>query len=361
MAVTRRRWIALGAGILAAPVIDNNHLLLGSTQPAYSFRTLELIRTSVVVDMLGLLTLDYKKLCAWQQDPATFPASEFTRLRNSGVTVIHPAVGFMHSDAYDSSSADFARWNYFLAAHPDKFVKVTRPADVARAKQTGKIGVVLGLQNSQHFRTLADVDRFYALGQRVSQLTYINNRLGGGSADQGFGLTTYGADVIQRMNQLGMAVDLSHCGDRTTLDAIDASSKPSLVTHSNCRALVPGSLRCKSDEAIRRLAAKGGVFGVTMVRQFVRAAGPTTLENMLDHIDHIVRLTGVEHAGLGTDVDLDGRDTAQPFRFDLDGEQYSQKIFDVTEGLLRRGYSSTDVALILGGNFQRILAQIWAA
>ncbi len=84
------------------------------------------------------------------------------------------------------------------------------------------------------------------------------------------GLTQFGAQVVERMNAIGMAVDISHCGDRTTLDAIEASTKPVLITHSNCRALVPTSLRCKTDEAIRRTAAKGGVIGITMVRYFVQ-------------------------------------------------------------------------------------------
>src|SRR5260370_22139931 len=163
------------------------------------------------------------------------------------------------------------------------------------------------------------------------------------------------------MNKVGMAIDVSDCGDRTTLEAVDASQKPVLVTHSNCRALVPGSARCKTDEAIRRVAATGGVLGVTMVRSFVRAGGAATIENFLDHIDHIVKLVGVEHVGLGTDVDLDGRDvpTRSPRRSDLDGIDYARKIYDLTEGLIRRKYSSGNIELILGGNFQRALSSIW--
>jgi membrane dipeptidase len=207
-----------------------------------------------------------------------------------------------------------------------------------------------------------DVDAFYKLGQRVSQLTYRDNLLGGGSTDPAEkGLTGYGARVLARMNQLGMAVDISHCGDRTTLDVIEASAKPVLVTHSNCRALVPGSARCKTDAAIRKLAARGGVMGVTMERLFVGTGPSVTIENVLDHVDHMVKVAGVEHVGLGTDVDLDGRDGALAARKinDLDGLQYSRKVFELTEGLIRRKYSKADIRLILGGNFQRALADIW--
>jgi membrane dipeptidase len=97
----------------------------------------------------------------------------------------------------------------------------------------------------------------------------------------------------------GMAIDISHCADRTTLDAIAASSKPVLVTHSNCRSLVPGIARCKTDRAIRKMAAKGGVMGVTLVRPFVSCGNSATIEEVLKHIDYIAELAGVEHVGLG--------------------------------------------------------------
>jgi membrane dipeptidase len=239
---------------------------------------------------------------------------------------------------------------------------VCGPADVSRAKAEGKLGIIVGQQNSNHFRTVDDVDAFYKLGQRVSQLTYRDNLLGGGSTDPAErGLTPYGAQILARMNQLGMAADISHCGDRTTLDVIEASAKPVLVTHSNCRALVPGSARCKTDAAIRKLAAKGGVMGVTMERLFVGTGNTVTIENVLGHIDHIVKLVGVEHVGLGTDVDLDGRDMAiaPKKKNDLDGLQYARKVFELTEGLIRRKYLTADIKLILGGNFQRVLADIW--
>jgi membrane dipeptidase len=138
-----------------------------------------------------------------------------------------------------------------------------------------------------------------------------------------------------------------------------------LVTHSNCRKLVPNSPRCKTDEAIRRMAAKGGVMGVTMVRGFVSAsaAGPATIETVLDHVDHIATLVGVEHVGVGSDVDLDGRDypAHSPRKYDLDGMDYSKKIFDLTEGLVRRNYSSESIGLVLGGNFKRALSEMWVS
>jgi membrane dipeptidase len=314
--------------------------------------------------MLGLLTLDFKKLDTWRTRPASFRLADFQRLKDSGITVFHPAVGYVEGDTYAESSADITGWDGFIDAHPEYFIRVCSPADVPRAKDEGKLGIIVGQQNSNHFRTVDDVDAFYKLGQRVSQLTYRDNRLGGGSTDPAEkGLTEYGERILARMNELGMAADISHCGDRTTLDVIEASAKPVLVTHSNCRALVPGSARCKTDAAIRKLAARGGVMGVTMERLFVGTGNTVTIEDVLGHIDHIVKLVGVEHVGLGTDVDLDGRDgaTALKKKNDLDGVQYARKVFDMTEGLIRRKYSKADIKLILGGNFQRALTSIWQA
>jgi membrane dipeptidase len=361
--VSRRSFLGSLAVIAGAPMVNRGRFgLFAQSSAEYSTRAIDLVRNSTVIDMLGLLTLDYRKLGAWQRQPDSFPDAAFERMKASGTTIIHPAVGFTKGDIYAESFSDLSGWNAFLAAHRNNFLRVEGPADIDRAKASGKIGVLLGLQNSSHFRSVDDVNRFYALGQRVSQLTYTPNRLGGGSTDpRDSGLTDYGVQIVQRMNLLGMAIDVSHCADRTTLDAIETSRKPVLVTHSNCRAIVQGSARCKSDEAIRKLAARGGVMGITMIRFFVSPGGAATIENVLDHIDHVSGVAGIEHVGLGTDVDLDGHDRVQPLarKADLDGVDYTQKIFDVTEGLLRRGYTTEHIEMILGGNFRRALDEIW--
>jgi membrane dipeptidase len=361
--LSRRRVLTSGACILAAPFINRGRFrLFAQSETEYSAVTVDLIRDSTVIDMLGLLTLDWGKLSAWRSKPETFLAADLQRLKDSGITVFHPAVGYTNAESYGASLADITGWNSFIASHNQHFLRVDGPADLEQAKSLGKIGIVIGQQNSNHFRMLDDVDRFYKLGQRVSQLTYLDNRIGGGSTDaRETGLTEYGRQVIERMNTLGMAVDISHCGDRTTLEAIETSSKPVLITHSNCRALVPGSARCKTDTAIRKMAAKGGVMGITLIRYFVSAANSVTIENVLNHVDRVAHLAGAEHVGLGTDVDLAGRDLAIAPRKkdDLDGLDYTRKIFDLTEGLVQRSYSKSNIELILGGNFRRALSSIW--
>jgi membrane dipeptidase len=367
--LSRRAFFKGAALAVAAPMIQRGRFRLLAQSPAapseaaYSTQVLDLVRRCTVIDMLGLLTLNYTKLSSWEAQPAGFAPHDFDKLRASGITIFHPAVGFTDGDVYTSSLRDITGWNEFIAAHPSEFLRIDCPGDLESVKASGRLGIVIGQQNSRHFRTVYDVECFYHLGQRVSQLTYDDNAIGGGSTDpRDVGLTPYGAQIVDRMNTVGMAVDISHCSDRTTLDALYASRKPVLVTHSNCRALVPASARCKTDEAIRLLADKGGVIGITMVRGFVQSSGPATIEDVLDHIDHVAKLVGVEHVGIGSDVDLDGRDAhiRPKKRFDLDGVDYSQKIFDLTEGLIRRKYSAENIELILGGNFQRALGSIWS-
>jgi membrane dipeptidase len=348
--------------LLGAPFLNRGRFsAFAQGAGPFCAETMDLVQSSTVIDMLGLLTLNYRKLWDWQLNRQPFRPEDFVRLKQSGTTVFHPGVGFVSGDVYASSLHDLTNWNTFLKAYPADFIRIDGMKDVDRAKAEGKLGILLGLQNSQHFRTVADVDFFYNLGQRVSQLTYFDNHLGGGSVTNSLGLTPFGASVVSRMNQLGMVVDVSHCADQTTLDAIEASSKPVLVTHSNCRALVPGCTRCKTDEAIQKLAARGGVLGVSMVRPFVRAHGPATIEDVLNHIDYVADLAGVEHVGIGTDVDLDGREAGGPRTSDLDGLRYTEKIYDLTEGLVRRKYNRDDIALILGGNFKRALSAIWTS
>ncbi len=361
--LSRRSILKSAALAIGAPMINRGRFsLFAQGETEYSALTLDLVSRCTVIDMLGLLTLNYRKLSAWETYPERFQHADFLRLKNSGITVFYPAVGYNSGDIYTESLRDITGWNAFIAAHEPRFLRVEGAADFERAKALGKIGILIGQQNSEHFRTIEDVDRFYNLGQRVSQLTYRSNRIGGGSSgSRDRGLSEYGAAIVERMNRAGMAVDISHCSDRTALDAIEASRKPVLVTHSNCRALVPSSARCRTDEAIQRMAAKGGVMGVTMVRIFVRAGGRATIEDVLDHIDHVAQLTGVEHVGIGSDVDLNGRDVSahSARKLDLDGIDYAKKIYDLTEGLVRRNYSSEDIELILGGNFKRALSEVW--
>lgn len=346
----RRQFLFAAA---AAGTILNRHYAAG-----YSTRAADLVAQSNVIDMLGLFTLDWPLLDRWQSAPDNYSEADFRKLQGSGIDIFHPAVAFEDAQAYAITREWFHKWNRLIDQHPDWFLRIDRCADLARAKAERKIGIILGMQDANHLRDLADVDGFYKMGQRVTQLTYNSeNRLGAGcTAPRDRGLTGFGEAVVARMNAVGMAVDVSHCGERTTLDAIAASKKPVLITHSNCKSLAPGVARCKTDEAILAAARKGGVIGLTGVRHFVRAKDPVTIDDALDHFDHVVKIAGIEHVGLGSDTDLDGRGP----QYDISGLNHAGRVYRLTEGLIRRGYTDEHIGLILGGNFQRALQQIWS-
>ena len=256
----RRELLTRSLSLFATPLVAAPLLKPVPASRRYPARTIDLVAESNVIDMLGLLTLNWSLLDRWHQDPTAFSDSDFRKLRSSGIDVFHPAVAFETGQAHEVTRAWFEKWNRLIAWHPDYFLRVAGPNDLARAKQEGRVGIILGMQDANHLRSVDDVDEFYQMGQRLTQLTYNSeNRLGDGcKATRDRGLTGFGAEVVARMNSTGMAIDVSHCGQRTSLDAISSSKKPVLITHSNCRALAPGTARCKPDEVIRAAARGGG-------------------------------------------------------------------------------------------------------
>jgi len=353
---------------------------LFAADTTYSARAIELVRSSLVMDMLSPFALAGSQMNRYLNKPESFNAADLQRYRDSGIHAFHIAVGMGGPNAHLNTLQFVAGWNGFVAHHSDHMLRVDTATDLDRAKASGKIGVIVGLQNSEHFRTPADVEAFYNLGQRVSQLTYNSrNLIGNGSTERrDEGLSDFGVAIVDRMNTVGMAVDVSHCGDRTTLDAFEVSKKPVLITHSNVRALVNGHVRCKNDEAIKMVGTKDSVMGITGVRMFVKATEPTTLDSLLDHFDYVRKMIGPQHLGVGSDIDLFGYDKMPPAEYnslkagykaaysfrekiDIEGVDHPKRMFDLTDGLIRRGYSDADIRGILGGNFRRVLARIWPA
>ncbi|HEX6861485.1 MAG TPA: membrane dipeptidase [Thermoanaerobaculia bacterium] len=362
-----RAGLLAGTGVLAAPMVNRGRFSLfadaGGTRASVSARAIDLVGRSMVIDMLGLLTLDWPKLYGWQRKPATFSQADYLKLLNTGVRVFHPAVEPNEPNAYEAALRWTTGWNRFLGAHPEYLIRMDSAADFGRAGAEGKIGVLIGFQNADHFRTAADVETFHEVGQRVSQLTYNSrNRLGCGCKEsQDDGLTAYGAEIVAAMNRVGMVVDISHSAERTSLDAIRLSRQPVLVTHSNCRALVAHP-RCKSDKVIKAMAQRGGVMGITVIPAFVKSGQPARIDHVLDHFEHVIRVAGIEHVGLGSDADVDAIDPrtnrVRP-RYNVVGLKHPRRVFELTEGLIRRGYTDRQIELVLGGNFERALGEIW--
>ena len=181
------------------------------------------------------------------------------------------------------------------------------------------------------------------------------------------------------MNTVGMAVDLGHASDRTKLDAIQLSKVTPILSHGNCRALIPNGLRATTDDAIRQLAARGGVMGITDIAFMVKGTEPVTVEDVVNHYDHVRDLVGIEHVGIGSDAGIESNDLGDPkvlkdllARSDaryhihgtaeiVQGMQGPMRVYELTAALVRRGYTDEHIRLILGGNWTRVLKTIWGA
>lgn len=379
----------LAASAVAAPaILRGRYPLFAQSRQEYSARAIRLVTESPVVDMLCQFRFpDMRgegtpRALEWMRDPQAFTEEDFIRYRDSGVNVI--ALGRGAND-FDGTVRFMAEWNGFVASHGDWFTRIDDPRDFEGLAGSGKVGVMITLQNSEHLRRVDDVDLFHGLGQRVSQLTYnFANRLGSGFLEnQDGGLSVFGHQVVERMQSVGMVVDVSHCADRTTMDALDAAERPVIFTHASCRALLPGYMRCKTDEAIRKLADGGGVMGIPFIRFMIKEGPPVSVDDVVDHFDHVVSVAGVEHVGIGSDLDIDGFGSprqqsgdqtpmSQPnverynayFTDDgyahIEGLNHPKKMFDLTDALIRRGYSDDEISLMLGGNFVRVLSDLWS-
>ena len=365
--------LAGAAAFAFSPGIARAGIAAADPRRAYSKQVVAIVERALVIDMLAPLKLDFNP------DAFSLPLTdaEATMFRSSGITAFHNSIGVGGPTAYDDALQFIAAWSGFAGRNSEVFSLVGRVEDIDRAKAARKVAVIMGLQNADQFRKPSDVKDFYDLGLRCAQLTYNEqNLIGSGSTERvDGGITDYGVEIVKAMNEAGMLIDVSHSGPRTTLDAIELSPKPIAITHSNCRALNDHP-RLKTDEAIKALAAKGGVMGITGVRMFVKDKEPTTIEDIVDHIDHVAKLVGIEHVGIGSDSDLMGYDDmpkdqyeklkaaykasyAFRERIDTDGFDHPLKTYDLTAALLRRGYGEANIQAVLGGNFRRLLGATW--
>ncbi len=281
--------------------------------------------------------------------------------------------------------------------HPDKLMLATTAADIPRAKRQGKIALLMGLEGGHIIdNDLRLLRIYYDLGLRYMTLTHGKNTDWADSSTDTpahDGLTDFGKAVVREMNRLGMMVDVSHVSDKTFYDAIAVSKAPVIASHSSCRALNDHP-RNMSDDMIRALAKNGGVIQINFHAGFLNqkyleesrkhseefSKGRAEIEakyagdpkkraeeirrldlqdhrllpkvpwtDIVDHIDHVVKLVGADYVGLGSD--FDGADMPE-------GLEDASHLPQLTEELLRRGYSDSDVKKILGGNLLRVMAKV---
>jgi len=331
--------------------------------------------------------------------------TDFPRLVESGMTAEFMSA-WVDAPYADRAGASFARAmqhietiHAFVDRHPDRLLFATSAADVRRAKAEGKVAILIGVEGGHAIEGSLDRLRdLHARGARYLTLTWNNgNAWAGSSIGEGNtrtgGLTPFGRDVVREMNRLGMLVDLSHVSDSTFYDAIAVSTVPVIASHSSARALsdVPRNL---TDDQLRAIARNGGVVNVNFYSRFIdsryragiehveetvrqaraaaRAAGedsasaakriaamrdslaaaipPTPFSVLIDHIDHIAKVAGVDHVGLGSDFD---GVSALPL-----GMEDVTRLPRIAQALLDRGYSEDDVKKILGGNMLRVMTRV---
>lgn len=318
-------------------------------------------------------------LCGIYAPGAPPTAGLIAAARQSGITAIHNTI----SDDTEDPFENLDELAQAVASYPDALTIIRKHSDIARAKRENKLGIIKGFQQTSAFENrLESIETFRKRDVRIMQLTYNKrNALGDGCLESAnAGLTKAGIAAVQQMNHVGVAIDLSHSGYRTTAEAIVTSSKPVLVTHSGCASL-HSHPRNKPDDILRSLADHGGYFGVYLMPYLVASATVPTKQHVLDHIVHAINVCGADHVGIGNDggmakivsnpahkaqLEADVARRQQlgvaapeedrfPYVPDLSGPDH---MLIIAEELSRRGQPSSAIDSILGGSFNRVLRDI---
>ena len=341
-------------------------------------------RTSTSADIAQLYknAIVIDSLCSPFADSDKPPSQEaLSAVRQSGITAVNCTISErdLEGTLRNLGSLEALAENY-----ADTFAIVRKHSDIARAKQANLIGLIPGFQYTALLEeNPARIEMFRNLGVRIMQITY-NNRsvFGDGCLEPGnAGLSTAGIAAVRKMNELGVAVDLSHSGYRTTSEAIATSSKPVLISHSGCAAIYSHP-RNKPDEILKSLADRGGYFGVYLMPYLVASPTIPARQHVLDHLLHAINVCGADHVGIGSDNAIErivltpaqeaafDEDIARrkklgigapgedryPYVPDLSGPDHMQII---AAELAQRGQPTSTIEKVLGANFQRVLGEIW--
>ena len=319
------------------------------------------------------------------RDSLPLPAADLELVRGSGVTALKWSLGGINSNFADTMG-EISQVQQLVEVHPDYFLQVRMAADLERAKREGKLGLILSFESADMFGGKLDsIDLFRGLGVRVMQMSYNRKSpfAAGVMEPDGGGLTTLGREAVARMNKVGVAIDVSHANAATSADVLALSTRPVVMTHAGS-AVVHAHPRNKSDEQLRALAAKGGVVGIFDLPYLTASPRQPTVEDYLQHLEHVLKLIGEDHVGIGSDVGLEPFDTGPKgmAEFKKEGEarlaaglaapeedrpvyveglNTPRRLEVIADQLLKRGYSESATQKVLGGNFARVFTQIWSS
>jgi membrane dipeptidase len=322
---------------------------------------------SIVIDAVCPLVMDQPHYLEWY--------------REGGVTVLAPTIG--STENAPRTMKRLASWHRLLHERSDLLL-VRQARDVEIAKHSGRLGIYLHLQGTDPIEDNLDLIHIYkALGVGVIQLSYnVRNRVGDGCEEPAdAGLSRFGARLVDRLNEARVLVDCSHTGARTSLDAIERSSAPVILSHSNV-ASVHSSPRNVSNELMDAIAKSGGVIGAVGFPGMVSSSARPSLDQFVAHIDAIVQRVGIEHVGLGLDYYAGQHGVASdeaaisgykaavssgvwttayppPPHYYPAGIETPRTLPNLARRLLERGYTELDVRKILGENWLRVMKAVW--
>lgn len=313
------------------------------------------------------IVIDGLVIAKWDRDL-------FEDMRKGGLTAANCTVSVW--EGFQNTVNNIVEMNNLVEANSDIVMKVTCTDDIRRAKRGGKTGVMMGFQNAHAFEDqIGYVQVFKDLGVGVVQMCYnTQNLVGTGCYERDGGLSGFGYEIVEEMNRVGMMCDLSHVGEKTSREVILASEKP--VCYSHC---LPSGLkdhpRNKSDEELKFIADHGGFVGVTMFAPFLKNGIHSSIEDYVEAIDYIFNLVGEDQIGIGTDFT---QGHGQPFFEWLTHDKgYARRLTNfgeiinpegirtlgefpnLTDALLRHGFSETQVRKIMGENWLRVLGDVW--
>lgn len=322
-------------------------------------------------------------------DGAPLSAKDIADVRSSGVTAVNVTVNLPGNgpDRFEKTIETIASMEHELVAHPDVFLKVLSAQDLARAKSTHRLGLIYGCQDTTMLEgDLKRLEVFHDLGLRICQPTYNRrNLMGDGCMETADGgLSLLGHQFVEEVNRLHILLDLSHAGPKTIADGIAASGMPMAITHTGCRALVDLP-RNTYDRELKALADRGGVAGIYFM-PFLRLSGQPHADDLIRHLEHAVNVCGEDHVGIGTDNPIGGAvineayiaaarkeheervkagiatpgETADVFTL-VPEYNDPRRLTTLADDLAHRGWPSSRIEKILGGNFARLFAEVWTS
>jgi membrane dipeptidase len=325
-------------------------------------------RDAIIIDMTCPLAKEPRYLDWW---------------REGGATAVAPTVTGMTGNAKTGFSM-IGGWHRYVRDRDDTLI-VERVSDITNAKESGKLGLILHCQGTAIIEDDLDlIESYHAAGLRVVQLCYNRKNLVGDGASErtDAGLSHFGIRLIERLNALGMAVDCAHTGEQTSLDAVESSSAPVIISHANALG-VHGNRRNITDDLIRAVAGSGGVIGTVGFPSFLVRQGQPPIDRFIDDISYKADLVGIDHVGLGIDYYLGQHpvedDEAAVARYTQlvreglwrpdeyppppyiypEGIETPRTLPNLTRRLLERGFSEEDTRKVLGLNWMRAFTDIW--